>query len=247
MRVHATNMRSLRRNLPCILLATFLGIMMFMCGWLFGQGCSDKECASRRQNNGDKEIKEGYVKQLANLHELLLKSNNGGKIIGKNDIFHGINNGLKEMQKKFENNYVPQNNIYISNTKKPMKPEAARQKDKAPLDTKIQVGNLLEPVPDYIQIREADSPTVGDFVCGGSAVPNCCAFYVENIAQAKKICDSYRDQCEGFVLSSLSTSGVKVEYSVYLKSTVSAMTKNFLTDFFVKTKFIKNIGWRKTK
>ena len=99
-------------------------------------------------------------------------------------------------------------------------------------------------IPAYIQIREADTPTVGDFHCGGSAVENCCAFYIRNIEEGKKICNSYRDYCKGFVLSSLSTDTGKIEYLMYLKTTVSSLTINYVTDFFVKVKFVQYIGWR---
>jgi len=98
--------------------------------------------------------------------------------------------------------------------------------------------------PLYIQIRESDSPTIGDFHCGGTEVPRCCAFYVNNIGEAKKICDSYRDFCKGFVLSTLSEHAEKLQYLMYLKNNIEEMTSNFLTDFFVKSRYIKSIGWR---
>lgn len=107
-------------------------------------------------------------------------------------------------------------------------------------------------VPDYVQIREADSPGVGDFNCGGTEVKGSCAFYVDGIEHAKKICNSFSDYCRGFVLTpqlaanSLpllldSTPGRQL---VYLKTKVNKMTMNFLTEFFVKTKHMKEIGWK---
>jgi len=99
-------------------------------------------------------------------------------------------------------------------------------------------------VPKYIQIRESDSPKLGDFVCGGTMVEDCCAFYVRHVEEAKRICNAFDKLCKGFVLSSLSVAGDKLQYLMYLKNDVSGMVSNFLTDFFVKTEYMKQMDWR---
>ena len=108
-------------------------------------------------------------------------------------------------------------------------------------------------IPDYVQIREADSPGVGDFNCGGTEVEGSCAFYVDGIEHAKRICNSFSDYCRGFVMTPQiaaqtpplilleSTPG---RHLVYLKTKVDELTMNFLTDFFVKTNHMKEIGWK---
>lgn len=103
-------------------------------------------------------------------------------------------------------------------------------------------GNLE--IPDYIQIREADTPKFGDFTCGGTVIPQCCAHYVGDIEEAKKICYSYSNYCKGFVLSTTSSSITNVLYLMFVKTDVSRLSANFLTDFFVKSKFLKEIDWK---
>ena len=110
----------------------------------------------------------------------------------------------------------------------------------------------IRTVPDYVQIREADSPGVGDFNCGGTEVEGSCAFYVDGIEHAKKICNSFSDYCRGFVLTPqlaaqsppLLLESTPGQHLVYLKTKVDEMKVNFLTDFFVKTNHMKEIGWK---
>lgn len=114
-------------------------------------------------------------------------------------------------------------------------------------DYDLLAGNADIGIPDYIQIREADTPKYGDFDCGGTVIPHCCAHYVVDIAEAKKVCHSYSDYCKGFVLSTMSSSSTNIRYLMYLKTDVSKMCSNFLTDFFVKSKFMKEIDWKVQK
>ena len=99
--------------------------------------------------------------------------------------------------------------------------------------------------PTYLQIREADSTILGDFLCNMSAVEKCCSFYVQTVEEAKNICDAFQDICKGFVMSTMSSSIKSFQYLAYFKDNVSNMNVNFLTDFFVKTQFLPQIGWRK--
>ena len=114
-------------------------------------------------------------------------------------------------------------------------------------DTQQSIGTQHGTVPSYTQIRESDSPKIGDFLCGGSAVENCCAFYVHDINEAKMICNVYLDLCKGFVMSSVGSGVInshQPKYLMYLKNNVASMVSNFLTDFYIKTVHMRELGWR---
>ena len=118
--------------------------------------------------------------------------------------------------------------------------------NKLPLDSAVQ---LKQSVPDYVQIRESDSPGIGDFNCGGTVVEGSCAFYVNGIEHAKKICNSFSDYCRGFVFVSADSLPILLDsttgqHLIYLKTKVNEMTMHFLTDFFVKSKHMKDVGWK---
>ena len=123
------------------------------------------------------------------------------------------------------------------------------------IPNKFLSGSGVNPKPSYFQIRESDSPKIGDFHCGGSEVEGCCAFYVTGIKHAQKICDSYSDYCLGFVMAPFPVGGTPLLFNesaqpqekrhlVYLKRRVDKMTSNFLTDFFVKSKHMKSVRWK---
>ena len=132
-----------------------------------------------------------------------------------------------------------------SNSSKPLQKQTKVDKDMVILPNKVKDRDILHrTIPDYVQIREADSPQTGDFNCGGSVIPHCCAFYVDGIEEAKKVCDSYSDYCKGFVLSVLNASPTNVQHLMYLKREVNQMSLNFLTDFFVKSKHMNKISWK---
>ena len=98
----------------------------------------------------------------------------------------------------------------------------------------------------FVQLREADSPQFGDFECGGSVVPKCCAFEVESGDEAKGICNAFAQVCKGFVISAISTKSNSFQYLVYLKNNLHGVLANFLTDFYVKVDYIHEIRWRQT-
>lgn len=129
-------------------------------------------------------------------------------------------------------------------TNSPLQKGKKYEKDMVILPNKLNTVYLHRTIPDYVQIREADSPQTGDFNCGGSVIPNCCAFYVHGIEEAKKVCDSYSDYCKGFVLNAINSSPTGVKHLMYLKREVNQMSLNFLTDFFVKSKHMNKISWK---
>eukprot|EP00111_Clytia_hemisphaerica_P011993 TCONS_00035255-protein len=99
--------------------------------------------------------------------------------------------------------------------------------------------------PDYVQIKQADSMGAGDFLCGGSVIENSCAFYVDNLLAAKEVCDSFSGHCKGFVFNAMPPSAdKKIQYMVFIKKRVDKMTESILMDFFVKSKYMSEIGWK---
>lgn len=112
---------------------------------------------------------------------------------------------------------------------------------------KTNSSNRVKNDRSYMEIRKLDSPAIGDFHCTGTAVENCCAFYIQSLREAKDICDNLEDLCKGFVLTTTSREDGTTEFLVYMKENIRSVTTNILTDFFIKTKFIKTVSWRPLK
>ena len=237
--VRPSNVRKVRRNLPFIILLCLIAMLIFITGMWAGQTCLGLNCLLNSGNKDINLIRNNHtsilvdIKQTSDKHEGTKKNgieSKGNEVSVREELMK--KNMRLQIQKGRIGPSYKEKEIMLYHA--PVKTGTASQKD---LDVKY------EP-PAYVQIREADSPTVGDFTCGGTAVPNCCAFYIGSVAEGKKICNSYKDYCKGFVLSSLSAKAEKLEYLMYLKTSVSSMTINYLTDFFIKTDFVKRVGWR---
>ena len=95
----------------------------------------------------------------------------------------------------------------------------------------------------YIQIKEADSPRIGDFPCKATVVPKCCAFSVSDTNEAKRICEAFDKFCKGFVMSTITSNGDAFEYIMYLKMHLNGTMANYLTDFYIKVDFLDELKW----
>ena len=99
----------------------------------------------------------------------------------------------------------------------------------------------------YIQIKEADSPKIGDFPCSVTVVPKCCAFSVSDTNEAKRICEAFGTFCKGFVMSTISSNGDSFEYIMYLKRYLNGTMANYLTDFYIKVDFLDELRWNEKR
>eukprot|EP00794_Sanderia_malayensis_P005723 gene5723-6423_t len=96
----------------------------------------------------------------------------------------------------------------------------------------------------YIQIKEADSPKVGDFECDATTVPDCCAIIIEDSHEAKHICEGFGSQCKGFVMSTIRSKKNDYEYIMYIKNQLNGTMANYLTDFFIKVDYLDDLKWK---
>lgn len=99
----------------------------------------------------------------------------------------------------------------------------------------------------YIQVKEADSPRIGDFPCSATVVPECCAFSVSDTNEAKRICEAFGEFCKGFVMSTISSKVDSFEYIMYLKKDLNGTMANYLTDFFIKVDFLDQLKWNEKR
>ena len=99
----------------------------------------------------------------------------------------------------------------------------------------------------YIQIKEADSPKIGDYPCSATVVPNCCAFTITDTNEAKRICEAFGKFCKGFVMSTISSNVDSFEYIMYLKKDLNGTMANYLTDFFIKVDFLDELRWNEKR
>eukprot|EP00112_Aurelia_sp_Birch-Aquarium-sp1_P024250 Seg758.4 transcript_id=Seg758.4/GoldUCD/mRNA.D3Y31 product="hypothetical protein" protein_id=Seg758.4/GoldUCD/D3Y31 len=99
----------------------------------------------------------------------------------------------------------------------------------------------------FIQIKEADSPRVGDFACSATVVPDCCAFTVSDTNEAKRICEAFGKLCKGFVMSTISSKVDTFEYVMYLKRDLNGTMANYLTDFFIKVDHLNELRWNEQR
>jgi len=99
----------------------------------------------------------------------------------------------------------------------------------------------------YIQIKEADSPRIGDFPCKATVVPKCCAFSVSDTNEAKRICEAFDKFCKGFVMSTITSNGDAFEYIMYLKKNLNGTMANYLTDFYIKVEYLDELKWNEKR
>lgn len=249
--------RKARKNLPIIVLILVVACLLFYAGLLTGTKCFGTLCKENRVQLVRNEIESNEEK------ENLVKGSKDEERLERQNNLRFIQRKIFKEKLATPNTPLPskqpKNAEYTSPILK-FKPVLNSKEKKLQVSHILSSGNIIRQdqknkflkdhgwkqnnVPMYIQIRESDSPSIGDFHCGGTEVGNCCAFYVSNVDEAKEICNSYRDYCRGFVLSTLGANAQRQQYLMYLKTRADSMTSNFLTDFFVKSKYMNSIAWR---
>ena len=169
-----------------------------------------------------------------------------------------ISKGLFDVRNRHENVMIqkgPSNNTILSVNRKTImnktKENIRNDKQKNVIttlnSTKEKSNRPQSSVrPEYIQICNADSPLVGDFWCSRTVIEGCCAFFIRNTNEGKDICNNHGNRCQGFVVSTIMKQNGRMDMVMYLKNTVSAMINNKVTNFFVKSSFMKEVGWRST-
>ena len=257
-----SKIRKARKNLPIIVLILVVACLLFYAGLLTGTKCFGTVCKKNQMHivRSEKEInkeKENLFKSSKD--EEILEHQNNLRFIQRKMFKEELAAPSTPLPSKLAQ---PKNMEYTSPILKFKSVLNSKEKNlQKSVSHILSSGNVIRQdqknkflkdhgwkrndVPMYIQIRESDSPSIGDFHCGGTEVGNCCAFYVNNVNEAKEICNSYRDYCRGFVLSTLGANAQRQQYLMYLKTRADSMTSNFLTDFFVKSKYMNSIGWRK--
>ena len=255
-----SKIRKARKNVPIIVLILVVACLLFYAGLLTGTKCFGTVCKENRMQVVMDEIESNEEK------ENILKGSKDEKILERQRNLRFIQKKMFKEERAAPNMSLPSKLVQPKDTEytSPIlksKPVLNSKEKNLQVSHILSSGNVIQQgqenkflknqgwkqnnVPMYIQIRESDSPSIGDFHCGGTQVHNCCAFYVNNIDEAKEICNSYRDYCRGFVLSTLGANAQRQQYLMYLKTRADSMSSNFLTDFFVKSKYMNSIAWRK--
>lgn len=83
----------------------------------------------------------------------------------------------------------------------------------------------------YIVLRKTTVHGHGDFACSRSLKRGMCAFKIETLTQAAKICNAYADVCKAFVL--------KKDKSIRLVHQAKRPTYDTHAALFVKSEYIK--------
>ena len=165
--------------------------------------------------------------------DLLQRASNEVKmLLGESQIVKRSNKDGENADRTSQSNSVP--NL---NRKRKMKPFTKKE---------VTLSNKIRNFPVrsmYIQIKEADSPRIGDFPCGATVVPKCCAFSVSDTNEAKRICEAFDTFCKGFVMSTISSNVDSFEYIMYLKKDLNGTMANYLTDFYIKVDFLDELKW----
>ena len=224
-----------------IYLATFS--TSYPCQELAGKGCNERLHSTKQ--------KPSLVDRTANEVHMLIKE---GQIVKRSnsdeDSKHvetrkttGTSNSLQgtSLSKKNAANERPISKLNRSPFKGKITPTTKKL---------VTLSNEIRNYPVhsmYIQIKEADSPKIGDFPCAATAVPECCAFSVSDTNEAKRICEAFGKFCKGFVMSTISSKKDSFEYIMYLKKDLNGTLANYLTDFFIKVDFLDELKWNEKR